>query len=350
MLKTGKTLFNGRKAMLGLVKSKFSSKRIPVRVSLLITKLCNLRCYYCYALDEITNKNIKDHPLDELMGLVDEIYESGCRWINILGGEPLLRKGIDGLIDHMHSKGMFIEITTNGFYVHKHIEALKKVDHVAISLDGNKLSNDKTRGKDSFEKIVKGIECAVENGIKVRIHATLCKRTMSGESFVFLTDFCKRLGLTLNYSENGLPGIEEMDPDFLLSEEETLDFYKSYRKLKKNGYPIVSSDVAVDYVAKWPLPGQTTIYKKDLDRIPKDSYYPCTLGRNQCFITSKGNVYSCTKRWGEGLNAYEVGFQAAWDDLADLDCVACKEMGTIEQSVITGLNPKAVWNAITNFV
>ena len=200
------------------------------------------------------------------------------------------------------------------------------------------------------QKIIAGIECAVENGLKVRVHATLSKRTMAPESLKFLSDFCNRLNVSLNYSENGLPGIEEMDPDFLLSEEETLNFYKSYKGLKKSGHPIISSEVAVDYVEKWPLPGRTTIYKKDLANIPKDSYYPCQLGRNQCFISADGNVYPCTKKWGEGLNAREVGFQKAWDNLADLDCVACKELGTIEQSLITGLQPKALVNAVSKFV
>ncbi len=46
----------------------------------------------------------------------------------------------------------------------------------------------------------------------------------------------------------------------------------------------------------------------------------------------------------------EIGFQKAWDNLASLDCVACKELGTIEQSVITGLQPKALVNAVSKFV
>ena len=99
-----------------------------------------------------------------------------------------------------------------------------------------------------------------------------------------------------------------MDPDFLLSEEETLEFYKSYKGLKKAGYPIVSSDVAVEYVDKWPLGRKTTIYKKDLPDVPKDSYYPCSLGRTQCFISADGNVYPCSKKWGYGINIRDGGF------------------------------------------
>ncbi|MBU0477576.1 radical SAM protein [bacterium] len=343
------TLIRGRKAMFSLLKCKFSKKRIPVRASFLVTKYCNLRCFYCYTKDILNDKNVHEPTIDELKNTIDQIYEAGCRWINILGGEPLMRDDIEEFINYVSNKGMFMEITTNGFFVKKRIKALKKVDHLCISLDGNKESNDKSRGKGSFEKIVEGIEYAVTNGLSVRVHATLCKRTMQGKSLEFLSDFCNRLKIKLNYSENGLPGIEKMDPDFLLSREETMNFYRSYKSLRNKGFPIISSDVAVEYASKWPLQGQTIIYKKDLHKIPKGSFYPCELGRSQCFITSDGYVYPCSKKWGYGKNLYEVGFKEAWNYLENLDCVACKELGTIEQSLITGLNPSALFNAITNF-
>lgn len=349
MIKELETLYHGRKAMLSLLKSKIFQKRIPVRTSLLVTKHCNLNCFYCYAKDVLNSKNIFEPSIKNLKSIIDQIYAAGCRWINILGGEPLLRDDIEEFIDYAYRKGIFMEITTNGFFVKKRIKALKMVDHLCISLDGDKESNDKSRGEGSFEKIVESIEFAVKNGLSVRVHATLCKRTMSEKSLKFLANFCNKLKIKFNYSENGLPGIEKLDPDFLLSEKETLGFYQSYKILKKRGFSIISSSVAVEYVSKWPLPGQTTIYRKDIPGIPKDSYYPCQLGRNQCFITSEGFVYPCSKRWGYGKNLYEVGFKAAWDYLETLDCVACKELGTVEQSLITGMHPEALFNAITNF-
>ena len=154
------------------------------------------KCFYCYAEDILNKQDVQEFSLEDLKDIIDQVYESGCRWINILGGEPLLRNDIEELIDYMKQKGMLVEMTTNGYFIKKRISALKKIDHLAISLDGNKESNDRARGDDSFEKIVKGVECAVQNGIKVRIHATLSKRTMANESLEFLSDFCKTLSLS----------------------------------------------------------------------------------------------------------------------------------------------------------
>jgi MoaA/NifB/PqqE/SkfB family radical SAM enzyme len=342
-------LASGTRSVLGLAKAKMLRRRIPVRVNVLITKHCNLRCFYCYAKDILNSPEVREPSCADLKNILDQIHAAGCRWINVLGGEPLLRLDFDEIMTHALSKKMYVTLTTNGYYVKRHIPTLRRLHEVCISLDGDRESNDRSRGEGSFSHIVEGIECAVANKLNVRVHATLCRRTMAGKSLTFLADFCKRLGIKFNYSENGLPGIEKLDPDFLLSAEETLAFYQRYRELKKQGYPIVSSDAAVAYASRWPLPGRTTIYKSDLGSVPKNSYYPCRLGRNQCFINADGNVYPCTKKWGHGKSLFDVGFRSAWEYLADLDCVACSEMGTIEQSLITGLNPRAILNAVTRY-
>jgi MoaA/NifB/PqqE/SkfB family radical SAM enzyme len=342
-------LMRGAQAVMGLAKAKLLRRRTPVRVSLLVTKRCNLRCFYCYAKDILNARDVKEPTREQLIDILDQMDALGCRWVNVLGGEPLIRDDIDDIISHALAKKMYVTLTTNGYFVKRRLATLRKVHELCISLDGDKEANDRSRGEGSFEHIIEGIECAVASGLKVRVHATLCRRTMAKTSLDFLAGFCKRLGIIFNYSENGLPGIEKLDPDFLLSEEETQAFYQGYRALKKRGYPIVSSDVAVGYAARWPLPGRTTIYKSDLGRVPRRSYYPCQLGRNQCFISADGNVYACTKKWGYGKNLFDVGFKEAWDYLAELDCVACKELGTIEQSVITGLDPRAIINAAIKY-
>ena len=123
-----KTLFNGRKAMASLVKAKVTKKRIPVRVNLLVTKFCNLSCFYCYAEDILNKKDVPEFSLEDLKDIIDQVYESGCRWINILGGEPLLRNDIEEIIDYMKQKGMLVEMTTNGYFIKKRISALKKIE------------------------------------------------------------------------------------------------------------------------------------------------------------------------------------------------------------------------------
>lgn len=70
---------------------------------------CNLRCNYCdtkYAFYEGNYMGI-----DEIM---EEIKKWKCKRICITGGEPLIQKGVYGLIDALLEKNYEISIETNG--------------------------------------------------------------------------------------------------------------------------------------------------------------------------------------------------------------------------------------------
>ena len=70
---------------------------------------CNLRCRYCdttYSFTEGTPMTI-----DEIINKVDEI---GYKNITITGGEPLIHKNIDKLIDRLLGLHYKINIETNG--------------------------------------------------------------------------------------------------------------------------------------------------------------------------------------------------------------------------------------------
>ena len=114
-----KTLYNGRKSLAKLVKAKVTGRRIPVRVCLLVTKYCNLTCFFCYAEDILNSKAVQEYSLDNIKNIVDQLYKAECRQITIVGGEPLIRDDIGEIIDYIHNKGIFVEMTTNGYFVKK---------------------------------------------------------------------------------------------------------------------------------------------------------------------------------------------------------------------------------------
>ena len=87
----------------------------------------------------------------------------------LVGGEPFLYPYIDDLVDYIVSKNVYLNLTTNGFLLDRHLGAAKKAAEVSISLDGNEDSHNSNRGKFNFEQSVKGIDLAVKNGVKVRL-------------------------------------------------------------------------------------------------------------------------------------------------------------------------------------
>lgn len=72
---------------------------------------CNLRCSYCdtsYAL------SIKDGTEMTIEQILDEVKKIGYKNITLTGGEPLIHKNVDKLIDKLIENGYNLNIETNG--------------------------------------------------------------------------------------------------------------------------------------------------------------------------------------------------------------------------------------------
>ena len=128
------------------------SRRISyLRIS--VTDLCNLRCVYC-----MPSKGIKLHERNtilsfkEILKIVKHGVSLGVNKIRITGGEPLVRKGITSLINHIANiKGINdIAMTTNGVFLKEFATELKGsgLSRLNISLD--------TMREDRFHNITRG--------------------------------------------------------------------------------------------------------------------------------------------------------------------------------------------------
>lgn len=325
-----------------LLYANITKKRIPVRVALQLTQYCNMRCKYCY-VNFGAYKNVKDKTTAELFRLIDELYSYGTRWIWFLGGEPLIREDFGEIVEYAVKKGIFCDTNTNGVLINeKNIDAVKKLDAVCISIDGDEESNDYYRGKGSFKKAVEAIRLLRKNNVKVRIHATLTRRTY--KTLDAMVKLSNELGTSFNYSEV-LKNELDMDDD-VLTKEEAREYYTKYLEYKKRGKPIIHSRLAIEHMLYWPKENGTIIYKNETPKYSKNSYAPCIYGDLTCFLDVDGRLYACNGTWGDGLNIYEVGFEKAWDRLANRKCVACKCIGVTEIHRLFRLYPRSILNAL----
>lgn len=88
---------------------------------------CNLRCSYCdstYAYEKNISMSIED--------ILENIEQYHCAEICITGGEPLLQKEIEDLINALQEKRYHISIETNGS---QDISKIKEKTNILISLD-----------------------------------------------------------------------------------------------------------------------------------------------------------------------------------------------------------------------
>src|SRR5512139_3699631 len=90
----------------------------PLRnLRLSVTDRCNLRCAYCMPEEEYVWLPRQDVlSLEEMSELVDVFADLGVDKVRLTGGEPLLRKGVERLVEMIAAKPAIrdLAMTTNG--------------------------------------------------------------------------------------------------------------------------------------------------------------------------------------------------------------------------------------------
>lgn len=78
-----------------------------------LSRICNLRCLYCYASSGQALEN--ELSLEEILDVVDQAIAMGAKKIIVLGGgEPLLYPHLFEVIDHIRNQGVIADMFTNG--------------------------------------------------------------------------------------------------------------------------------------------------------------------------------------------------------------------------------------------
>ena len=159
----------------------FKRKIEYLRVS--VTDRCDLRCTYCMVEDMKFLPKQEVLSIEELIKLIEVFNNLGVVKYRLTGGEPLVRKGIVDIIEYLNTlktKGLIKEhtLTTNGTNLQRYSEILKKngVDRINVSLDTLRASRFKeiTRWGD-VNKVLNGIQAALDAGIKVKINTVVTK-------------------------------------------------------------------------------------------------------------------------------------------------------------------------------
>lgn len=165
-----------------------------LRVSL--TDRCNLRCIYCMPEEGVYKKSHEEIlRFEEILKIVNAAALLGVKKIRYTGGEPLILKGIEELIEKTSKVSGIkdIAITTNGILLEDLADKLKEsgLNRVNISLDTLKEDKFKqiTRGGD-INKVLRAIQKCISIGLTpVKINTVLIKGINDDEisDFINLT-------------------------------------------------------------------------------------------------------------------------------------------------------------------
>ena len=303
------------------------NKRSPLVVSWSITERCNSSCQYC----NVGRTESPELSTGQVIDIIDSLKSLGTKLIKFTGGEPLLREDIVEIINHTHSRGFVVILSTNGILFPEKIKKIKKLDGVTFSLDGPEEIHDRIRGRGSYEKTIEAIKTAKDKRIPISISATL--NSLNLESIDHLLDCGKRFDSKVYFQ----PAIrtllygKEMNP---ISPD--VDGYRRavllLMDLKRRRNSIGNSMAGLKHLYHWPDKTQIN----------------CMAGKIIVRIDAAGNIFSCprSKKEENPPNILKMGLKSCFKGLTSPNCRDCWCSAFVEINMISRLNVGCIADAL----
>lgn len=190
--------------MSGLVSSD-GIRQTYLRVS--ITDRCNLRCGYCMPPGGrrlVTHDELLSY--EELARAVRLLADMGIKKVRITGGEPLVRKGITGLLRTISGiKGVSeLCLTTNGTLLGSCAAELRSagVTRVNVSLDSLRRERfHQITNSDSLGDVLAGLDAAAAAGFDLVKINTILFRGINDDEIADFARFCRARGFRQRFIE-----------------------------------------------------------------------------------------------------------------------------------------------------
>lgn len=193
------------------LSDQFRRELRDLRIS--VTDRCNFRCCYCmprdvFGTDYPFMKSAELLTFEEIARLVRVFAGLGVRKLRLTGGEPLLRHGIERLVEQLVSIDGVDEValTTNGSLLAGKAAALHDagLTRVTVSLDSLDAQTFRAMSdvKIPVSRVVEGIAVAADVGLTpVKINTVVKRGVNDGQDILDLAAFGRQHGYIVRFIE-----------------------------------------------------------------------------------------------------------------------------------------------------
>jgi cyclic pyranopterin phosphate synthase len=174
-----------------------------------VTDRCNFRCVYCmpkevYGRDHRFLDRKELLTFEEIARVARIFVDGGVRKIRITGGEPLVRRDLERLIEQLAALDVDLTLTTNGSLLPQKAKALAAagLTRVTVSLDALDDATFRALNDVDFpvDRVLEGIDVAQDAGLPVKVNAVV-KRGANEDQVVPMAAFFREQGHTLRFIE-----------------------------------------------------------------------------------------------------------------------------------------------------
>lgn len=225
------------------LKDSYGREIRDLRVSL--TDRCNFRCFYCLPHGEppIAPKE-QMLSYEEIEYVCDIFVELGIEKIRLTGGEPMMRRDIETIIEKLtalKAKGLQdLALTTNGYFLPDRAQGLKDagLDRITISLDSLKPDTFKQMtGVDVLDRVLAGIEAAKQARLEpIKINVVVV-RNHNEEEVADFAAFAREHDVKMRFIE-----FMPLDSGHDWSRTDVVSGREIYERINER-FPLVALDV-----------------------------------------------------------------------------------------------------------
>jgi mycofactocin biosynthetic radical S-adenosylmethionine protein MftC len=272
----------------------------PICLTWELTYACNLQCVHC--LSSSGQRDPRELTTSEAKRVLDELRDLQVFYINIGGGEPMVRRDFFELVEYAVGNGVGVKFSTNGAFIDgpkaARLTAMDYLD-IQISLDGvDAATNDPVRGEGSYLLARRAMDELASAGFgPFKISVVVTRHNVDQlDGFKGLADsYGAQLRVTrLRPSGRGAESWHELHPTGAQQ-------VQVYRWLLAHGETVLTGDSFFHLNALGePLPGLNM----------------CGAGRVVCLIDPIGDVYACPFVIHDEFKAGSVrdpgGFAQVW--------------------------------------
>lgn len=277
--------------------------RKPEDVSIMITGRCPLTCVHCDCWSQYPKTDEMDR--DELTYLFQDIYNTGCRAVNITGGEPFVRDDLDLILKRCRDTGFqAITLNTNGFLVTEDkIKTLKSygIKNIGVSIDGDPQTHNKIRGHEkAYDRAVNTLELCRTHGIGTTVAMVLNRMNYDKIPHVLTLAEAKGSSVVLQPALKTLAYSSDRINDYEIKDEipELRRIFDQLRQDEHLRRYLKNSDEHLDLILDYLVD-------------PQKNTLPCRIGYHRSHIMPDGTVMACLAM-GKVGNIRDAAFSSLW--------------------------------------
>lgn len=245
------------------------------KVSYEITETCNYRCGHCY----LGPKKQNSLSLDEKKKIIELMEKSGCLWLQITGGEPLLDKDFIEVYKFAYSLGLLITLSTNGSLLsdERISFVIKKYPPYRLTISSYGATANSyealTRTPKSFERFMEGVKWASNAKIRTRLNIIATK-----------------------YNQNEISDMQRFAKDF---------GFECY--VLSSLLPTIHGNAApIDLMSQ----DYDSIEKRNGSMVKDNCYMPCNAGITSFHVNSSGKMSICKTARKPNIDLLEKGISS----------------------------------------